>query len=243
MELTTHMTFNPDAQLDPEPPNLILISSDQTEFHVHRGRLLIASSNLFNLLLIYPDPEINLAEGSELVTIFLHCIYDIPFTSQPSPDTIIASFDVLKRYGITLNRYIRPNTPLFQAALLPLDSQEYAMELYVQAAQNNLSELAACASSALLSYSLATITDELARRMGPIYLKKLFVLHTERSKALRHILSTPPAAHPPTQECGSEGRRRFLGDWDVVTANMVLTARPGKVAGSGPERKVQSDDK
>lgn len=242
MELSTHMTFRPDARLDPEPTDLILISADHIQFHVHRSRILTASSNLLHLLLIYPDSTIDLTEGSEVVSIFLHCVYALPFLSQPSPDAILASFDTLKHYGMPLDRYVSPRTPLYEAALLPLDSQRYAIDLYAHAAQHNLHELATQASSALLSYPLATVTDDLARRMGPIYLRKLFLLHTERTKRLRHILASPPAAHRPTPECDSEAYRRFLGDWDLVTATMVLSAKPGKTTSHGIECRVQVND-
>ena len=228
MEPSTHMTFHPDAGLDPEPPNLILISADNIQFHVHRARLLHASSNLFNLLLLYQDSTITLTEKSEVVAIFLHCIYGVPFASRPSPKDILASFDTLKQYGIPPDRYAYPRAPLFEATVPALESLDFAIEIYARAAEHRLPDLASFASSVLLSYPLSSITNDLAVRMGPIYLRKLFVLHNQRVQTLRQILSTPPICHPTTPECGSDGQRRLLMDWDMITAEMIMSATPGQ---------------
>jgi len=44
----------------------------------------------------------------------------------------------------------------------------------------------------LLSYSLASLTNELAVKMGPLYLKRLFFLHLGRIEALKRLLLPPP---------------------------------------------------
>lgn len=57
------------------------------------------------------------------------------------------------------------------APLCPLD-------LYALAASYDLYDLAVAASSHLLSMTLAMLTDEMAERIGPIYVKRLFFLFT-----------------------------------------------------------------
>lgn len=229
---SNHPIFHPTAQLDSAPPDLVLISANRVAFHVHRRRLLTASTNHFAFLLDRPAVTIvALPESSQLISVMLHAIYNRPISSpRPTSAIFIAAFDTLKKYGIPLNEYIRLNTPLFTA--LKTLAQYQPIELYTLAAENDLYDLAAAASSYLISYNLSSITDEVAVRMGSIYLKKLFVLHSRRTKVLRGLLLTPPATHAPTRTCDASNQLRLLRHWDLAVAALQSRVSPSMSIGS-----------
>jgi hypothetical protein len=69
--------------------------------------------------------------------------------------------------------------------------------MYALAAQHKLEQLAIAVSPSLLSFDLATLTDDLVGRMGAVYLKRLVFLHLGRSAALKRLLSPPlKLSHP-----------------------------------------------
>ncbi|CAL1713991.1 unnamed protein product [Somion occarium] len=229
---TTHPVFHPTAQLDAAPPDLVLTSANRVVFHVHHCCLLAASTNHFAFLLDPPvEAIVALPESSQLISVMLHAIYNRPIGSpRPTSAVLIASLDTLKKYGIPLDRYVCANTPLFTA--LATLAQSRAIELYTLAAENDLYDLAAAASSYLISYNLSSITDEIAVRMGSLYLKKLFVLHSRRTKVVRGLLLTPPATHAPTRTCGADNQLRLLRHWDLATASLQTRACPSTSVGS-----------
>jgi len=75
----------------------------------------------------------------------------------------------LKTYGVPLHDQIANSTYFY--TLLMLHAPHHPLELYALAASNNLYDLAtsiaASTSSHLLSLTLALLTDEMARRIGP----------------------------------------------------------------------------
>ena len=80
----------------------------------------------------------------------------------------------------------------------------------------------------LLAFSLATITDKQAERIGAIYLKKLLLLHLERGVALKKILLVPPHPHSPSKECGFDEQKKLTRAWAFASAYLVWYATPGE---------------
>lgn len=160
-------------------------------FYVSSERLLSASSNNFNGRLpvkgdtIDAEPIISLPESSAVLNIVLHTAYNMSCLHYaPSLADLEAAVSSMKLYGLHPQKFIVPNTPLFltlltYAPISPLD-------LYALSASNDLHDLAVTTSSHLLSFQLPTLTDALAEKIGPIYLKKLFFLHLGRTDAVCH---------------------------------------------------------
>jgi len=163
-------------------------------------------------------------ESSEVLNVVLHTIYDISCVQYcPSFNTIAAAIASMKTYGVPLRERIAPSTPLFSvlmshAPLVPL-------QVYTLAASHDLYDLAALTSSYLHSFSLASLTDEMAEEMGPVYVKRLFFLHYGRADALKRILLAPPHPHAPTQECDFTDQKKLTRAWALASAYLAWDAR------------------
>ncbi|KAI0071638.1 hypothetical protein K474DRAFT_1693379 [Panus rudis PR-1116 ss-1] len=231
--ISVSTVFHPAAQLDPAPPDTVLRSSDRVFFHAHRHVILAASANAFASLLADPPPAASaqrppvlpLDENADLVNVVLHCIYARSFAQfYPSLATLIAAVAALRKYGVPLQQYVAPETPLF--IQLVDQAPLHAIEIYMVAAENDLHDLAVAVSPHLLSFHLPTVTDDMAIRMGPMYLKKLFFLHINRAKVLQELMLTPPAPHAPTFECSNDEQQRLTRAWALACATLAWDARP-----------------
>ncbi|KAH9002415.1 hypothetical protein EDB86DRAFT_3125624 [Lactarius hatsudake] len=182
MMISVSTTFFPGAELDVVlPTDLIILSSDSVFFYVHEHKITAASTNGFNSLLplkehSHPEDAGNILPlhlDSIIVNILLHTIYNMSVAHYaPTPDAVISAVESLEEYGLSA-----------------------PIEFYALAGSYDLHHLAIPISSFLLSYSLASLTDELAVKMGPLYLKRLFYLHLGRVEALKRLLLPPPQPH------------------------------------------------
>lgn len=227
--------FYPGATHTHSPPDLILLSQDSVFFYVHSQKLLEASLNGFNSTLPLSLSQqqqsagnhsiIMLPENAEIINVVLHTMYMMSCTQfSPSLDCIIQAVDVLAKYGAPLKTYIAPSTPLY--SLILARAPLFPIELYAVAAQNDLLELATAISSHLLAFNLSNLTDELALKIGPIYLKRLFFLHLGRNDALKRLLLSPPALHGPTPQCDFTEQKKLTRAWALATAYLAWDARP-----------------
>ncbi|KAF9006435.1 hypothetical protein BDQ17DRAFT_1351736 [Cyathus striatus] len=225
-------TFFPGAQHNSLPPDVILLSSDNVFFYVHSHILLAASENGFRALLPPPpstssdhDPIITVPEASAVLNVLLHTFYDMSCAHYSPPfATLVAAVNRLPMYGIRPKSRIVPATPLF--SLLLSHAPLFPLELYALAASFDLYDLAVSTSSHLLSFPLASLTDEMAERIGPIYLKRLFFLHFGRSDALKRVLLPPPHPHAPTPWCDFTEQKKLTRAWALASAYLAWDARP-----------------
>jgi hypothetical protein len=226
-------TFYPGAHHQSLAPDVILLSSDSVFFYVHSHLLLGASENGFHSILPPPpssnkerDTIVDAPETSTVLNIILHCIYEMSSAHySPSFSTLTTAVNRLPFYGVRPKLRINPSTALYNILLshAPL----YPLELYTLAATHDLYELAAATSSHLLSFPLATLSDETAERIGPVYLKRLFFLHFGRSDALKRVLLSPPHPHAPTQWCDFSEQKKLTRAWALASAYLAWDARPG----------------
>lgn len=161
-----------------------------------------------------------------MLNLALYAIYNIPCQPlRPSLETLLASIEALKAFGVPLSEYIKPSTPMFLCilSLMPLKP----MDVFISAAANKLEELAVSSSSYLLSYDLATISYSMAERMGPIYLKRLFLLHCFRTKVLKMLLIEPPKQHDPTLDCCFENQQALTRAWNLACSAYAWEGTPG----------------
>ncbi|EIW82368.1 hypothetical protein CONPUDRAFT_54268, partial [Coniophora puteana RWD-64-598 SS2] len=226
-------TFFPGAQIHTLPPDLVLLSSDSVFFYVQSATLFGASSNAFNGLLPPSQkqknndmgPVVMLTEPSAVLNVVLHTVYDMSCSHYaPSFESLSAAVTALAKYGLSVNKFIALSTPLY--SLLLSHAPLYPLELYALAAKHDLYDLAVPTSSHLLSFSLASLTDDMADRIGPRYLKRLFFLHFGRSDALKRLLLPPPHPHAPTTTCDFEDQKRLTRAWALASAYLAWDARP-----------------
>ncbi|KZT72512.1 hypothetical protein DAEQUDRAFT_588028 [Daedalea quercina L-15889] len=236
-------TFFPAANLNPLPPDLILLSSDAIFFYVHSHQVLSASENGFRGLLpmkpssgLHPalkalglsedlGPVIPLPEPATVLNVVLHIIYDISCAHySPSLDTLSAAVDSLAEYGVSVASHCAPSTPLY--ALILAHAPIAPISVYSLAAHYDLYELAVPASAHLLGFQLSNLTDENAARMGPMYLKRLFFLHLGRIDALKRLLLPPPRLHAPTADCDFTEQKKLTRAWALASAYLAWDARP-----------------
>ncbi|KAK0210214.1 hypothetical protein DFS33DRAFT_1291464 [Desarmillaria ectypa] len=216
-----------------QPTDIILISSDNVQFHVHLDVLYDASSNGFASLLSTLSntqakpgiPLLNIPEKSDILNVVLLTIYGKPIADyRPSFDVLVTAVDKLENYGIQPNRYVKPAQPLFE--LIRFHMPLHPLDVYVLAAHYDLFELAEAASSHLLSAKLDTITEEQTMRMGAVYLKRLYDLHSRRINALKNILTRPPKPHPSTSTCNLSDQTGVSRAWALSAAYLIWDARP-----------------
>ena len=223
-------TFFPGSQHLATPPDTILLTTDNVFFYVNSHLLLAASENKFRDLLPtsgQPSNAILVPENSTVLNIVLHSIYDISCVHySPSFAAIITAVNRLPVYGISPKKRIASSAQLF--SLLLSHAPLYPLELYALAASHDLYDLAVSTSSHLLSFPLASLTDEMAQYIGPIYLKRLFFLHFGRSDALKRVLLPPPDPHPPTPFCDFAEQKKLTRAWALASAYLAWDARPGK---------------
>lgn len=227
------MVFNQSFRSEEGHPDILLLSGDQVLFHAHQRRLLQSSQNNFRgTLPLIPTPNITpsiaFLEHSDVLNILLHAVYDIPCQPlRPKLESLLTSIEALKTFGIPLSEHIKPSKPLFQHILTQMPSRP--MDVFIFAAENNLEELAASSSSYLLSYDLSKISDTMAERIGPIYLKRLYLLHFCRSKILKTLFFEPPKQHTPTLTCSRENQEELRGAWNLACFAFAWEGAPGIV--------------
>ncbi|KAI9574608.1 hypothetical protein HD554DRAFT_2201596 [Boletus coccyginus] len=226
-------TFFPGAQNHTLPPDLVFLSSDSVFFYVHTHILLAASDNNFNSLLppsqkAKPGPmghAVLVPESSTVFNVVLHAVYDMSCAHySPSFESLAAAINAMTTYGISLRTHVAPTTPL-HTLLLSL-AAIYPLEVYALAASYDLYDLALPTSAYLLSFSLASLTDEMAEQIGPKYLKRLFFLHFGRADALKRLLLPPPHPHPPTPTCDYSEQKKLTRAWALASAYLAWDARP-----------------
>jgi hypothetical protein len=205
-------------------------------------KLLESSENSFNSLL----PSIRersddtfghiiaVPESSVVLNVILHAIYNLSCAKYDPPfDAIAAAISALKAYGIPLHARLSPGSPIF--SLLMSHAPVVPLELYTLAASYDLFDLAAIASQYLHSLSLASLTDDMAIRMGAVYLKRLFFMHYGRVEALKRILLAPPLSHSPTPQCDFTDQKGLTRAWALASASLAWDARAGE---SGSSRMI-----
>ncbi|KAK7681856.1 hypothetical protein QCA50_015203 [Cerrena zonata] len=233
--VTVSAEFNPFSHPRNESPDVILISTDEVHYHVHRKQLLEASYAYWNHLLVssstinHPS-SLRVAEDSLTLNIVLHVIYRLSLKyNSPSLGTLLAGISALKTYGISIKSNVSPGMPLFDELLTNIPSMP--LEIYITAAENDLFQIACKASKHLLSFPISSITDEIALRLGPHYLCMLCSLLIERVRVLRRLVIQPPGQHIPTLMCGLREYRDLQTAWLKIASTIILNGGPSMTAG------------
>ncbi|KAF7983306.1 hypothetical protein HWV62_22982 [Athelia sp. TMB] len=226
---TDYRTFGPNS-------DMIVLTSDYVSFHLHFDILLAATSNHFNYMLIGfesenradfdQSPIFAVSETSTVFTMVVCAIYHLPFAEYgPTFNTLSQAVDAMKIYGVAVNDVIAPSTPLYNTLLT--HARRHALELYALAAHHDIYDLAVAASTHLLNYQLSLLSDEMATRIGAIYLKRLFFMHLGRAEALRRLLLPPPYPHEPTEACDRATQTSVTRAWALAASSLAWDPRGG----------------
>ncbi|KIO24989.1 hypothetical protein M407DRAFT_76239, partial [Tulasnella calospora MUT 4182] len=167
---------------------------------------------------------IAIPEGSGVVNILFHVLYNTTSFARYSPDfeTLSAVLPFMKKYGLDVSSVGIASAEVVQTLLS--FAQERPLDVYTLAAQYGLRELAVAASPYTLDVSLSNLTDQQSVAMGPLYLKWLFFLHFGRSEALKRILVKPFEPHPAGMRgssCTEDDRSAMCRAWGLVTAYIL----------------------
>jgi hypothetical protein len=207
------------------PSDLIIISSDNVFFSVHKRVLLERSQNAFGGQLYRKEYQsFTVNESSEVFNLILHVFYDFdPVNYKPTLDQIACMLSSLPIYGLAPSTVIIPGKPMYNHILsmalhAPLDT-------YALVCQHRLEVLAIEISHHLISVPLHSLTDEQCLSMGPIYLRRLVFLHLGRTERLKQLLKDPPVSHAPTQHCDAiDQKRKLHAAWKEAAGQLCFEA-------------------
>ncbi|TCD64948.1 hypothetical protein EIP91_003406 [Steccherinum ochraceum] len=226
-------TFHPAFAFRDLLPDAIFLSSDALYFFVHRAHLLASSTNNFAYLFVqqlsFPNssttpPVFLVSEHSALMDVVLHAIYGMSCAElNPSLSTLLDAISALDAYG-TLHRVLTPSSPL--CLLILTEAPRDPLQVYAVAARHRLDHLAVAVSAKLHSIQLADVPAAAALAMGPIYLKRLFLLHYRRVEYLKLLLNTAPETHVETLACGFVQQTDLQTAWSLATGSLMWDARP-----------------
>ncbi|KAG9221410.1 hypothetical protein CCMSSC00406_0008334 [Pleurotus cornucopiae] len=245
--ISVSTSFSPKARHQDILPRLVFISSDSVHFYVHPHVLTAASTNGFNRLLddIFrqnqdadtmppsPMPAKTVLLHSSTLNVILHAAYNAPCSQfAPSTDTLVEAIDLLPEYGIAPCSCIYSSSPTSPTpsrlySLLLSHAPFHPLPIYTLAAHHALEDLAVASSQHLLSTQFHMVSDHVAIRMGPIYLKRLAFLLLGRVEALKRLIVEPPPLHAPTGMCSGFEQKRLARAWTLAVASLVWDARPG----------------
>lgn len=216
-----------------------LLSSDDVYFYVNFVQLVSSSSNAFNGLLhvaglhgqstpsVGAVPVVPVDEPSDVLNILIHAIFDMSCAADsPSIESMMTAIVRMQTYGLCRAHYLAPSTPLF--SLLLAQAPLHGISIYALAAENQIEEIAVPVSSYLLSFPLSSITDDLANKMGPVYLRRLFFMHFGRVEALKRLLKSPPSPHLPSAYCDFSSQQKVTRIWALAASSIVWDSRPGE---------------
>ncbi|QRV93280.1 hypothetical protein RhiJN_21298 [Ceratobasidium sp. AG-Ba] len=174
--------------------DLVFLTTDSVFFYAHTSVLLQESCNRFGGLIpvtVAPDddleslepgvrqdngaPEVRLVisdYSSTILEIVLSAIYKTNAEwLDPSSESLQEAITALHALGCDPNNMTSPGSLLFLCSLRAAEREP--LIIFAIAAEHRCEDLAVAVSRLISADLLYGITDELAERMGPIYLKRI----------------------------------------------------------------------
>ena len=244
--LSVSTAFNVGAFTSLPEPDLVLVSSDETLFYVH-GTIFSGTPFHTSLAALGVEPSASAAislypcpfeESNQLwakmkgidadeLNIVLHALYNTSCANyHPSFETIERAVDKMSSiFGLIVNNVIAPCNEFYNYLLTIIPLQP--LRFYAFAAHHRIHSLAIRASSHLLSYPIAAISDYECERMGATYLRKLVVLQAQRKEHLIGLLLHPPRPHHTVAGCGSREQKALRNLWAGALVSLTHDLRAG----------------
>ncbi|KAG8763659.1 hypothetical protein FRC12_008466 [Ceratobasidium sp. 428] len=226
--------------------DIVLLTTDAVFFYAHTPTLLRDSSNRFGNLIDEKSigdsahregtgtyrtgsPMLKLAicdYPSDVLELVLSAVYKRTSAEilATSITTLQRSFAALVSLGYCPKDMLTPGSELFTRSLETAEIDP--LPVYALAAQHSLEPLAVAVSRLVPAHLLDAVSDELALQMGAIYLKRLFLLHMGRTKALKLSMKLPLRLHkigtPPGIKCNEKAQRSVQYVWALVSGYAVI---------------------
>ncbi|KAI0811249.1 hypothetical protein BC629DRAFT_1040670 [Irpex lacteus] len=231
--------FNEYLKVDNILPNVIAFSSDGVFFLVHYHVITNVSTNNFNGLILpeHEDAcndldqdtlELWLPETASQLNIVLSAAYGFfnDALCHPSVESLMASLDTMKKYGLPLEMYLAQGAPLFRSFLDHVPFHPF--EIYAVAAMYNLEDLAAAASSYTLTSAIDNIPEHIVVRIGTRYFYRLLVLHESRLETLKAMFDDVLYPHTAKPYCSAQNRLVTGRAFHMAGMQIYFKATPGK---------------
>jgi len=232
-------TFSPGSHKS--IPDTIFRSSDAVLFYVNSQILLRVTNRAFEPILHSSLEEyaprnkrnnvINLPDNSAILDVILHVFYNISLfrPSPPQLEVLEVAVSRMNMYGLVPSSHITPSTPPFDALYSHAQlGPHIAIRVYALAGQYSLHSLATQTSPHLLSYTLSDLSDDLVKRMGAKYLRRLMSLHLTRVDELKRIIIRPPHTHPTSSGCSMTDQKSLARAWALAASYLTWDTRPGE---------------
>jgi len=212
----------------------ILRSSDGVLFYISFKVVLSFCRNTFEEFLgasiserRFRDAIIDIPESSAVLDIIVHSIYQISVAKHsPSFDDLETAVNRMPVYGIVPKKHITPSTPLYD--LLLSHAPLHPIRVYTLAGHFNMEELAVKASGHLLSYDLSGLSDDVAKSMGAVYLRRLMSLHHDLKETLKATILQPPRLHPVIGSCDFNEQKKLSRAWALTASYLAWDSKPGE---------------
>lgn len=130
----------------------------------------------------------------------------------------------LDKYGINLPVDV-PNDDIWSSVVSYAQHVD-PIRAFAIAAHYGMEELCVKISPFTLSTPLNTISEEAALTMGPMYLRRLLLLHMGKRDSLKGLIDKPPRGHAPTTECTTEDQADVGRAWELTVTDAVLRQMP-----------------
>lgn len=229
-------TFSPGSRK--AIPDTIFRSSDAVLFYVNSATLIRVTKRAFepilqssleeNILRNHHHNFISIPDNSAVLDVILHVFYDILFKPAPPPlEALETAVCRMNMYGLAPSLHVSPSTPVFEALYSHAETgPQIAIRVYALAGQHNLYSLATRTSPHLLSYTLSELSDDLAKRMGAKYLRRLMSLHLTRVDELKRIIIRPPHTHAAASGCSLSDQKSLARAWALAASYLAWDSRP-----------------
>ncbi|KAG8802051.1 hypothetical protein FRC17_006504, partial [Serendipita sp. 399] len=212
-------TRNIDAVVADQPDNgtLRVITSDNVSIVVKRNILLDNSNNQFDgkladSLAQGPILSVQFTESSQVFNLLLDVLLDRePVWHEPAPAAISDLLACLTKYGVSLDDKFslqQQQKPFYNFVLTSAIS--YPLDTFALVCKYHLEDLAVECARRLLSIPLTQLTDEQSIDIGPVYLRRLTILHLKHAEGLRQLLAHLPDRHEPNERCNDTSQKDNL---------------------------------
>ncbi|KAG8816384.1 hypothetical protein FRC17_000343 [Serendipita sp. 399] len=209
-------TKNTDVVVAGQPDHrmLTVITNDNVSIVVEKDVLLHNSTNQFDGKLAdsFAHGPIYVTEPSQVFDLFLDALLDQePVRHEPAPAIISDLLACLTKYGVPLDDKFslqHQQKPFYNFVLTSAIS--YPLDTFALVCKYNLEELAVESARHLLSIPLTQITHEQSIDIGPVYLRRLTILHLKHAEGLKRLLAPLPDRHEPNEGCDDTSQKNNL---------------------------------
>ncbi|KAG8814320.1 hypothetical protein FRC17_001201 [Serendipita sp. 399] len=198
----------------PDNGTLTVITIDNVSIVVEKDVLLHNSTNKFDGKLAdsLAQGPIYVTESSQVFDLFLDVLLDRePVRHEPAPAIISDLLACLTKYGVPLDDKFsqqQQQKPFYNFVLTSAIS--YPLDTFALVCKYHLEDLAVECARHLLSIPLTQITEEQSLDIGPVYLRRLTILHLKHAEGLKQLLAHLPDRHESNEGCDDTSQKNNL---------------------------------